>query len=118
MKDPFLIEYKQNLQELVKGVSVGSNSTQLLMVEMIRSRWIRDRRSTYPFEVAWVFDRNEEGVSKILSDLEESGDLELAGLSRGKKGPAKPYKPKTLRKTARLSSTRAKTGTTQRSKRV
>ena len=114
MKDPFLVEYKENLQELVKGVNVGSNSTQLLMVEMIRSRWIRDRRATYPFEVAWVFDRNEEGVSKILLALEESGDLEHAGLSRGKKGPTKPYKPKTLRKTARLSGTRAKTGIAKR----
>jgi hypothetical protein len=114
MKDPFLIDYKQNLQELVKGMNVGSNSTQLLMVEMIRSRWIRDRRATYPFEVAWVFDRNEEGVSKILSALEESGDLEPAGTSRGKKGPTKPYKPKTLRKSVKPLSARAKTGTAKR----
>ena len=114
MKDPFLIDYKQNLQELVKGVNVGSSSTQLLMVEMIRSRWIRDRRATYPFEVAWVFDRNEEGVSKILNALEESGDLEPAGLSRGKKGPAKPYKPKTLRKTVKPSNTPAKIKVTKR----
>ena len=114
MKDPFLVDYKQNLQELVKGVNVGSSSIQLLMVEMIRSRWIRDRRATYPFEVAWVFDRNEEGVSKILATIEEAGDLEFAGLSRGKKGTAKPYKPKTLRKTAAPVSSRAKTGTAKR----
>lgn len=114
MKDPFLVDYKQNLEELVKNANVGSGPTQLLMVEMIRSRWIRDRRATYPFEVAWVFDRNEESVSKILNALEESGDLELAGLSRGKKGTAKPYKPKTLRKGLKPSTTLAKTGTKKR----
>jgi hypothetical protein len=114
MKDPFLVDYKQNLQELVKGANVGSGSMQLLMVEMIRSRWIRDKRATYPFEVAWVFDRNEEGISKILASLEESGDLELVGLSRAKKGSAKPYKPKTLRKTVKPMSLRAKTGSTKR----
>ena len=114
MKDPFLVDYKKSLQELVKGVNVGSSSIQLLMVEMIRSRWIRDRRATYPFEVAWVFDRNEEGVSKILSALEGSGDLEPAGLSRGKKGPAKPYKPKSLRKTVKPSNMSAKARTTRR----
>ena len=104
MKDPFLVDYKQNLEELVKNANVGSGPTQLLMVEMIRSRWIRDRRATYPFEVAWVFDRNEESVTKILASLEEAGDLEYAGLLRGKKGRAKPYKPKTLKKTAKPSS--------------
>ena len=108
MKDPFLIDYKQNLQELAKGINVGSSSTRLLIVEMIRSRWIKDRRATYPFEVAWVFDRNDDGVSKILSALEESGDLEPAGLSRGKKALAKPYKPKTLRKNVKPSSVPAK----------
>src|SRR3989442_15971956 len=39
--------------------------------EMIRSRWIRDRRASYPFEVAWVFDRREESISGIMKKLEE-----------------------------------------------
>ncbi|HEX4921332.1 MAG TPA: hypothetical protein VFV92_11400 [Candidatus Bathyarchaeia archaeon] len=114
MKDPFLVDYKQNLEELVKNASVGSGPTQLLMIEMIRSRWIKDRRATYPFEVAWVFDRNEENVAKILASLEEAGDLEHAGLLRGKKGLAKPYKPKTLKKTAKPSTSRAKAETIKR----
>jgi hypothetical protein len=98
-KDPFLIDYKQNMKELVKGMkSVGASGLRLLIVEMIRSRWIKDRRSTYPYEVAWVFDRREEAVSKVLKGFEESGDIELVGLGRGKKGLVKPYKPRSLRK--------------------
>ena len=109
MKDPFLIDYKQSLQEVVEGMKgVGSRGLHLLMIEMIRSRWIRDKRATYPFEIAWVFDKSEEGVSNILNSLEESGDLELAGLSRGKKNMAKPYKPKTLRKTEKPGTAKAK----------
>jgi hypothetical protein len=100
-KDPFLIEYKQNLQEVVRGMkNVGPSGLRLLMVEMIRSRWIRDRRATYPYEVAWVFDRKEEAASKVLKALEESGDIERIGLGRTKKDLAKPYKPRTLRKKA------------------
>jgi len=100
-KDPFLIDYKQNLEELVKGMKrVGGSGFRLLIVEMIRSRWIKDRRTTYPYEVAWVFDRDEKAVSKLLKELEESGDIELVGLGRGKKGLVKPYKPRTLRKTS------------------
>ncbi len=100
-KDPFLIDYKENLEELVKGMKrVGGSGFRLLIVEMIRSRWIKDRRTTYPYEVAWVFDRDEKAVSKLLKELEESGDIELVGLGRGKKGPVKPYKPRTLRKTS------------------
>ena len=96
-KDPFLIDYKQNLQEVLKGMgNVGPSGLRLLMVEMIRSRWIRDKRATYPYEVAWVFDRKEEGVSKVLKTLEESGDVSLIGLGRSKKGPEKPYKPGSL----------------------
>ena len=98
-KDPFLIDYKQNLQEVLKGMgSVGPSGLRLLMVEMIRSRWIRDKRATYPYEVAWVFDRKEDGVSKVLKTLEESGDISLVGLGRSKKGSEKPYKPGSLRK--------------------
>lgn len=98
-KDPFLTEYKQNLQEVLKGMkSVSANSLQLLMVEMIRSRWIRDRRASYPYEVAWIFDRKEDAVSKVLKVLEESKDIEPVGAGRAKKGLVKPYKPATLRK--------------------
>ncbi len=98
-KDPFLVEYKQNLREVVKGMKgVGGSALRLLMVEMIRSRWIRDRRASYSFEVAWVFDKKEEVVSKILKGLEESGDIEHVGMGRGKKALVKPYKPRTLRK--------------------
>ncbi|SRR6266540_2933900 len=100
-KDPFLIDYKQNLQEVMKEMkSVGTSGLRLLMVEMIRSRWIRDRRATYPYEAAWVFDRKEEAASKLLKALEESGDVEQVGLGRAKKGLVKPYKPRSLRKTA------------------
>ena len=102
-KDPFLIDYKQNLQEVLKGMgNVGPSGLRLLMVEMIRSRWIRDKRATYPYEVAWVFDRKEDGVSKVLKTLEESGDISLVGVGRSKKGPEKPYKPGSLRKSTHV----------------
>ena len=97
-RDPFLADYKKNLQDVIKGMKkVGPSGLQLLVQEMIRSRWIRDRRASYPYEVAWVFDRREETVSGIMKKLEEEGDIEPAGLGRGKKGPIKPYKPRTLR---------------------
>src|SRR5437660_12444131 len=97
-RDPFLADYKQNLQEVIKGMKkVGPSGLQLLVQEMIRSRWIRDRRASYPYEVAWVFDRREESISGILKKLEEEGNIEQAGLGRGKRGPIKPYKPRTLR---------------------
>lgn len=97
-KDPFLADYKKNLQDVIRGMKkVGPSGLQLLVQEMIRSRWIRDRRASYPYEVAWVFDRREESISGILKKLEEEGNIEPAGLGRGKKGPIKPYKPRTLR---------------------
>ena len=97
-RDPFLADYKQNLQEVIKGMKkVGPSGLQLLVQEMIRSRWIRDRRASYPYEVAWVFDRREESISGILKKLEEEGNIDPAGLGRGKKSPIKPYKPRTLR---------------------
>ena len=97
-KDPFLADYKKNLQDVIKGMKkVGPSGLQLLVQEMIRSRWIRDRRASYPYEVAWVFDRQEESISGIMKKLEEEGNIEPAGLGRGKKGPVKPYKPRTLR---------------------
>ena len=97
-KDPFLADYKKNLQDVIKGMKkVGPSGLQLLVQEMIRSRWIRDRRASYPFEVAWVFDRREDSISGIMKKLEEEGNIEPAGLGRGKKGPIKPYKPRTLR---------------------
>ena len=97
-KDPFLTDYKKNLQDVIKGMKkVGPSGIQLLIQEMIRSRWIRDRRASYPYEVAWVFDRREEAISGIMKKLEEEGNIEPAGLGRGKKGPIKPYKPRTLR---------------------
>ena len=97
-KDPFLTDYKKNLQDVIKGMKkVGPSGLQLLIQEMIRSRWIRDRRASYPYEVAWVFDRREEAISGIMKKLEEEGNIEPAGLGRGKKGPVKPYKPRTLR---------------------
>lgn len=96
-KDPFLADYKKSLQDVIKGMKkVGPSGLQLLVQEMIRSRWIRDRRSSYPYEVAWVFDRREESISGIMKKLEEGGNIEPAGLGRGKKGPIKPYKPRTL----------------------
>jgi hypothetical protein len=97
-KDPFLADYKKNLQDVIRGMKkVGPSGLQLLIQEMIRSRWIRDRRASYPYEVAWVFDRREEAISGIMKKLEEEGNIEPAGLGRGKKGPVKPYKPRTLR---------------------
>jgi len=97
-RDPFLADYKKNLQDVVKGMrKVGPSGLELLVQEMIRSRWIRDRRASYPYEVAWVFDRKEESISGIMKKLEEEGNIEAAGLGRGKKGPIKPYKPRTLR---------------------
>ena len=97
-KDPFLADYKKNLQEVIEGMKkIGPSGLQLLVQEMIRSRWIKDRRASYPYEVAWVFDRKEEAVSGILKRLEEQGDIETTGLSRGKKGLVRPYKPRTLR---------------------
>ena len=97
-KDPFLAGYKKSLQDVIKGMKkVGPTGLQLLIQEMIRSRWIKDRRSSYPYEVAWVFDRREESISGIMKKLEEDGNIEPAGLGRGKKGPIKPYKPRTLR---------------------
>src|SRR6266446_3478899 len=98
VRDPFLADYKENLKEVIKGMKkVGPSGLQLLVQEMIRSRWIRDRRASYPYEVAWVFDRREESISGIMKKLEEEGNIEPAGLGRGKKGPIKPYKPRTLR---------------------
>jgi len=97
-KDPFLADYKKNLQDVIKGMKkVGPSGLQLLVQEMIRSRWIKDRRASYPYEVAWVFDRREESIYGIMKKLEEEGNIEQAGLGRGKKGPIKPYKPRTLR---------------------
>ncbi len=97
-KDPFLVDYKQNLRAIIRGMkNIGPSGLQLLIQEMIRSRWIKDRRASYPYEVAWVFDKKEEAVSKILKRLEESKDIEPAGLGRAKKGPAKPFKPRTIR---------------------
>ena len=97
-KDPFLADYKKNLQDVIRGMKkVGPSALQLLVQEMIRSRWIRDRRASYPYEVAWVFDRREESISGIMKKLEEEGNIEPAGLGRGKKCPIKPYKPRTLR---------------------
>ena len=97
-KDPFLVDYKKNLQDVIKGMKkIGPSGLELLVQEMIRSRWIRDRRASYPYEVAWVFDRREESISGIMRKLEEEGNIEQAGLGRGKKGPVKPYKPRTLR---------------------
>ena len=97
-RDPFLADYKKNLQDVIKGMKkVGPSGLQLLIQEMIRSRWIRDRRASYPYEVAWVFDRREEAISGIMKKLEQEGNIEPAGLGRGKKGPVKPYKPRTLR---------------------
>jgi hypothetical protein len=97
-KDPLLADYKKNLQDVIRGMKkVGPSGLQLLVQEMIRSRWIRDRRASYTYEVAWVFDRREESISGIMKKLEEEGNIEPAGLGRGKKGPIKPYKPRTLR---------------------
>ena len=108
-KDPFLMDYKQNLQDIIRGMkNIGPSGLQLLIQEMIRSRWIKDRRASYPYEVAWVFDKKEEAVSKILKRLEESRDIEPAGLGQGKKGPTKPFKvqpfkPRTVRTVGKSS---------------
>jgi hypothetical protein len=105
-KDPFLVDYKESVQEVVKGMkSVGPGGLRLLMVEMIRSRWIRDKRASYPFEVAWVFDRAEDSVARVLKELEGSKDVEQVGLRGGKKGLAKPYRPGSLRKTSKTGNT-------------
>jgi hypothetical protein len=97
-KDPFLADYKKSLQEVIKGMKkVGPSGLQLLVQEMVRSRWIKDRRASYPYEVAWVFDRKEESISGIMKKLEEEGNIEPAGLGKGKRGQVKPYKPRTLR---------------------
>ena len=97
-KDPFLVDYKKNLHDVIEGrKKVGPSGIELLVQEMIRSRWIRDRRASYSYEVAWVFDRREEAISGIMKKLEEEGNIEPAGLGRGKKGPVKPFKPRTLR---------------------
>src|SRR3989449_8985387 len=97
-KDPFLADYKQNLQDVIKGMKkVGTTGLQLLIQEMIRSRWIKDRRATYPYEVAWVFDRREESISGIMKKLEEEGNIETAGMGQGKIRPDKPYIPRTPR---------------------
>lgn len=97
-KDPFLTDYKKSLQDVIKGMKkVGPSGLTLLVQEMIRSRWIKDRRASYPYEVAWVFDRKEESISGVMKKLEEEGNIEPAGLGRGKKGSIKPYKPRTLR---------------------
>ncbi len=93
-KDPFLVDYKQNLHGMK---NIGPGGLQLLILEMMRSRWIKDRRASYPYEVAWVFDKKDETISKILKKLEESRDIEPAGLGRAKKGHANPYKPRTTR---------------------
>ncbi len=103
-KDPFLVDYKQKLQDIIRGMrNIGPSGLQLLIQEMIRSRWIKERRASYPYEVAWVFDKKEEAVSKILERLEESRDIEPAGLGRAKKGPAKPFKPRTIRTVGKSS---------------
>ena len=108
-KTLFLVDYKRNLQEIIRGMKdIGLSGVQLLIQEMIRSRWIKDRRASYPYEVSWVFDKKEEAVSKILKRLEESRDIEPAGLGRGKKGLAKPikqqpFKPRTSRKVRKSS---------------
>ena len=98
-RDPFLADYKEKLREAVEGLkSVSGSGLRLLIVEMVRSRWIRDKRASYPYEVAWVLDRKEDNIAKIMRELSESGDIEQIGLSRGKKEQVGPYKPKTLRK--------------------
>src|SRR6267378_4405836 len=70
-KDPFLAGYKKSVQDVIKGMKkVGPSGLQLLIQEMIRSRWIKDRRASYPYEVAWVFDRREEAISGIMKTEE------------------------------------------------
>jgi hypothetical protein len=97
--DPFLADYKANLQEAVEGLkSVGGSGLRLLIVEMVRSRWIRDKRASYPYEVAWVLERKEEAVTRIMKELTDTGDIEQVGLGRGKNEQMRPYRPRTLRK--------------------
>src|SRR5207244_12719749 len=85
-RDPFLADYKKNLQDVIKGMKkVGPSGLQLLVQEMIRSRWIRDRRASYNYEVAWVFERREESMSGVLQKHAEEGNNEQAGVGRGKK---------------------------------
>src|SRR3989442_7227259 len=95
-KDPFLADYKKNLQVVEEMIKIGPSGLQLLVQEMIRSRWIKDRRASYPYEVAWVFDRKEESVSAILKRLEEHRDIKPAGLAEGKSGPLRHYKRRTM----------------------
>jgi hypothetical protein len=98
-KDPFLADYRANLQEAVEGLkSVGGRGLRLLIVEMIRSRWIRDKRASYPYEVAWVLERKEEVVARMMKELTDAGDIEHVGISRGKNEQVRPYRPRTLRK--------------------
>ena len=98
-RDPFLADYKEKLREAVEGLkSVSGSGLRLLIVEMVRSRWIRDKRASYPYEVAWVLDRKEESLAKIMRELNESGEIEQVGLGRAKKEQVGPYRPKTLRK--------------------
>src|SRR5467141_355249 len=85
-KDPFLAGYKKSLQDVIKGMKkVGPTGLQLLIQEMIRSRWIKDRRASYPYEVAWVFDRREESISGIMKKLEEEGNIEPQDWDEGRK---------------------------------
>jgi len=98
-KDPFLVDYKEKLRAIVEGLrGIGSKQLELLVVEMIRGRWIKDRRASYPYEVAWVFGRDDGIMSRLLTRLEEQGEIEPAGVAPGKKGPVEPFKPRTLRK--------------------
>src|SRR5260370_12322420 len=95
-KDPFLADYKRNLQDVIRGMKkVGPSGLQLLVQEMIRSRWIRDRRASYPYEVAWVFDRREESISGIMKKLEEAVNIGPPALGRGTKDPTNPHVPQT-----------------------
>ena len=109
-EDHFLVEFKHNLQDIIRGMkTIGPSGLQLLILEMVRSRWIKDRRASYPYEVAWVFDKKEEAVSKIMKQLEESRDIEPAGLGRGKKGPAKPFKAQPFKpRTTRIAGKSSK----------
>lgn len=107
-KDPFLADYKESLREILKSMKgVGPSGLRMLMVEMIRSRWIRDKRASYPFEVAWVFDRNEDSVTRVLKELEESRDIEKTGLRGGKKDLAKPYRPSSMKKATKTAGAQA-----------
>jgi len=76
---------------------------------MIRARRIKDRRATYTYEVAWVFDQKEDGSTKILKKSEEDGNMERAALGRGKKAPVKPLELPTLRKPKQITPTPSRT---------